>query len=197
VRRPIPTAETIAVLRGLNAPVHAVLGNHDWWEDADTQRLRGGLPHVARELADAGFAMLHNAAVKTEGVWVAGLGSLWAFREGSWFIGADDLDATLGAINDSDPVILLCHEPDIFPRLPPGRVALTMSGHTHGGQVRVLGWSPVVPSIYGNRYAYGHVKEKGNDLIVSGGLGTTMLPVRFGVPPEITLVHLGANYAGS
>jgi predicted MPP superfamily phosphohydrolase len=192
VTRAIPAAETIAVLRGLEAPVHSVLGNHDWWDDPDTQRLRGGLPRIAGLLDDAGFAMLHNRAVKVGGVWVAGLGSLWAFRVGRRFIGADNLDATLGAVTDADPVILLCHEPDAFPRVPPGRVALTMSGHTHGGQVRLLGYSPIVPSAYGNRYAYGHVAEGGKDLIVSGGLGITTLPVRFGVPPEITLVRLGA-----
>jgi hypothetical protein len=56
------------------------------------------------------------------------------------------------------PVILLAHEPDIFPKVP-GRIALTLSGHTHGGQVRLFGYSPVVPSNYCNRYAYGHVSE--------------------------------------
>jgi MFS family permease len=72
------------------------------------------------------------------------------------------------------------------------RAALTLAGHTHGGQVRILGWSPRVPSRYGNRYAWGRVQEGGHDLVVSGGLGTTTLPVRFGVPPEITLVEIGA-----
>ena len=84
----------------------------------------------------------------------------------------------------------MAHEPDVFPTVP-GRVAVTFSGHTHGGQVRVLGWSPRIPSRYGNRYAWGHIREGGRDLVVSGGLGTTALPVRFGVPPEITLVEIG------
>jgi predicted MPP superfamily phosphohydrolase len=73
----------------------------------------------------------------------------------------------------------------------PARAALTLCGHTHGGQLRLFGWSPRVPSRYGNRYAYGHVREAGRDLIVSGGLGTSKLPLRFGVPPEITVVELG------
>jgi predicted MPP superfamily phosphohydrolase len=193
----VPTAELAAVLGGLRAPlgVHTVLGNHDWWEDAEAQRLRGGIPHLARIFGDAGLPVLHNAARKVgppgAGVWVAGLGSLWAFRTPYGLVGADDMARTLGAVTDGDPVILLCHEPDIFPRVP-ARVALTLCGHTHGGQVRVLGYSPIVPSRYGNRYAYGHVVEQGRNLVVSGGLGWTIAPVRFGVPPEITLIRVGA-----
>jgi len=79
---------------------------------------------------------------------------------------------------------------DIFADVPE-RVALTLSGHTHGGQVRLFGYSPVVPSRFGNRYAYGHVVEGGRDLIVSGGLGFSGLPVRFGVRPEILSIELG------
>jgi predicted MPP superfamily phosphohydrolase len=89
----------------------------------------------------------------------------------------------------------MAHEPDVFPRVPP-RVSLTLSGHTHGGQVRMFGWSPVVPSEFGNRYAYGHVVEGGRHLIVSGGLGTVsagLAPVRLGVPPEIVVVELGGE----
>ena len=73
-------------------------------------------------------------------------------------------------MTDGSPIILLAHEPDIFPDVP-GRVSLTLSGHTHGGQVRLFGYSPVVPSRFGNRYAYGHVVEDDRHLIVSGGLG--------------------------
>jgi uncharacterized protein len=93
-------------------------------------------------------------------------------------------------------VVLMAHEPDVFPNVPP-RVALTVSGHTHGGQVRLAGFSPVVPSIYGNRYAYGHVVEDGRHLIVSGGLGCSRLPIRLGVPPEIVSIELGSARAGN
>ena len=88
-------------------------------------------------------------------------------------------------------VVMMAHEPDIFPKIPE-RVALTLSGHTHGGQVRLFGWSPMVPSRFGNRYAYGHVCEGGRDLVVSGGIGCSILPVRFGVTPEITVIELSA-----
>lgn len=103
----------------------------------------------------------------------------------------DDLPATLAQISDDGaPGILLAHEPEIFPRVPE-RNALTLSGHTHGGQIRIAGWSPVVPSRFGNRYAYGHVLEGGRDLVVSGGIGCSIVPVRVGMVPEITRVTLG------
>ena len=157
-------------------------------------------PETERALLAAGIPVLENAAVRLrhEGrdFWLAGLGSMWAFggAMGRWR-GVDDLPATLAALADDAPAVLLAHEPDVFPRVP-GRVALTLSGHTHGGQVRLPGVPLVVPSNYGARYAHGHVVEGGRDLIVSAGLGTSGLPVRFGVPPEIVLVELGQAEAG-
>ena len=74
----------------------------------------------------------------------------------------------------------------------PERVSLTLSGHTHGGQVRLFGYSPRVPSRFGNRFAYGHIVEDNRHLIVSGGLGCSILPVRIGVPPEIVMVDVAA-----
>jgi hypothetical protein len=102
----------------------------------------------------------------------------------------DDLPGTLAQVTDDAPVILLAHEPDIFPDVP-ARVAVTLSGHTHGGQIRLGPWVPVVPSRFGARYAWGHIVEGGRDLVVSGGLGCSVVPVRFGMPPEITVVELG------
>src|SRR4029453_11446109 len=79
----------------------------------------------------------------------------------------------------------------------PHRVALTLSGHTHGGQVRLFNYSPMVPSRYGNRYAYGHVVEGGRHMIVSGGLGTSILPGRWGGRREVVVVHLGVRRDGT
>ncbi|MES1150064.1 MAG: metallophosphoesterase, partial [Bradyrhizobium guangdongense] len=104
-------------------------------------------------------------------------------------VGVDDLNETLAKITDDAPVILLAHEPNIATRVP-ARVALQLSGHTHGGQIRVLGWSPAVPAQQGLKLAYGHIRLK-CDVIISGGLGCSILPVRVGVPPEIVLVTLG------
>ena len=102
-----------------------------------------------------------------------------------------DLTATLAKVTDDAPVILLAHEPDVAMRVP-SRVALQLSGHTHGGQVRLFGWSPVVPSRYGERFVYGHTRTN-CDVIVSGGLGCSIMPFRLGVPPEIVLVTLGGS----
>ena len=130
--------------------------------------------------------------------WLAGLGDQLAFikrrrkRGLRKFEGVDDLDGTLAKVTDDAPVILLAHEPDIFPRVPDRACRSRLSGHTHGGQVRLLGYSPMVPSRYGNRYAYGHVVEDDRHLIVSGGLGCSILPVRLGVPPEIVMVDVAA-----
>ena len=190
-----------AELATLSAPlgVHAIQGNHDWWEDEDVQRAGGGETIVGKALRDSGIPVYENEAIRIEHsggpFWLAGLSSQWALKPGERFgrarmTGLDDLDGTLGQISDDAPVILMAHEPDIFPKVP-GRVSLTLSGHTHGGQVRLFGYSPVVPSRFGDRYAYGHIVERDRDLVVSGGLGCSILPVRFGVPPEITIVELG------
>ncbi len=192
-------------LAGLKAPlgVHAILGNHEWWEDHTAQENGHGPVFGRLALERVGIPVYENDAVRLtksgRPFWLAGLGDQIAFipsrrRYPNRRIGVDDLDATLRKVPDGDPVILLAHEPDILPRVPE-RVSLVLSGHTHGGQVRLFGWSPVVPSRYGNRYAYGHVREQ-CDLIVSGGLGCSIAPVRFGVPPEIVLVSItGARTA--
>lgn len=192
-------SEALGLLR---APlgVHAVLGNHDWWDDFRAQSLGRGPTVGHRVLERVGIPVYENDAVRLSkdghAFWLAGLGDQIAFidraKQGAArFRGVDDLRGTLRKATDDAPLILLAHEPDIFPAVP-DRVALTLSGHTHGGQVRVLGYSPMVPSRYGNRYAYGHVVEGNRHLVVSGGLGCSMLPVRFGVPPEIVMIDVAA-----
>ena len=196
VTRSITMREFAPVAAGLKAPlgVHAVLGNHDWWDDRTAQRLGRGPVIAARELMEAGVLTLENEAVRLvhdgRPFWLLGLGDQIALLRRPRLVGVDDLPGTVAKITDDAPAILLAHEPDIFPKVP-ARIALTLSGHTHGGQVRVFGYSPVVPSRYRNRYAYGHVREGGRDLVVSGGLGTSIAPVRLGVPPEIVLIELG------
>lgn len=196
VWRSVPRADWARSLAGLKAPlgVHTVLGNHDWWSDAEAQLRCTSVPLAGRALMNAGLPVLDNEAVPLakDGLrfWVVGLGDQLAYRvKGRRPIGRDDLPRALAQVSDTAPILLLAHEPDIFTRVPP-RVALTLSGHTHGGQVRLFGYSPLVPSDYGNRYAYGHVIERGRHLVVSAGLGPGKLPVRLGVPPEIVLVDL-------
>ncbi|PYE24618.1 hypothetical protein DFI02_10855 [Rhizobium sp. PP-F2F-G20b] len=177
-------------LRPLRAPlgVHAILGNHDWLDDP--QAMESGQPGIVQAVLDRlGVPLYNNRAVRLEKdghpFWLAGLADQLFPATG-----LDDLAGTLASVTDEAPVILMAHEPDIFPTVSK-RVAVTLSGHTHGGQIRLFGFSPVVPSRYGSRYAYGHIVEDGRHLVVSGGLGTSILPVRLGSPPEITVVELG------
>jgi uncharacterized protein len=189
-----------AALAGLKAPlgVHAILGNHDWWDDKAVQVAGSGPIYGRRALERVGIPVYENDVVRLskdgQPFWLAGLGDQLAFfpsrrRYVGRRMGVDDLNATLAKVPETEAIILLAHEPDIMVRVPE-RVALVLSGHTHGGQLRLFGWSPVVPSRYGNRYAYGHVREQ-CDLIVSGGLGCSIVPFRLGVPPEIVVVTLG------
>lgn len=175
--RYVPIEETAAVLRDLRAPagVFAVLGNHDWWDDG---------ARIARALQAAGIRVLEDTAaataVRERPLWIAGVGDEWT-RPAS-------IARALAPVPEGAPVIVLAHNPDLFPRLP-ARVLLTLAGHTHGGQVNlpVLG-RLIVPSRHGNRYAIGHVHENDRDLFVSPGIGTSIIPVRFRVPPEISLI---------
>jgi predicted MPP superfamily phosphohydrolase len=157
--------------------VLAVLGNHDW---------EHGGERMAAALRSEGVRVLEDdaAGVGDRGrtLWVAGVGDLRAR-------GAD-VPGALAGVPEGEPALLLSHDPDVFPRVPP-RVALTISGHTHGGQVDLpLVRRRVIPSRYGDRYAAGHVEEDGRHLYVSRGVGTANLPVRFRSPPEIAVLEL-------
>lgn len=201
--REVKHEEWAAVLGGLKAPlgVHAILGNHDWWEDIDVQRRHSGPVKSQVALEAAGIPVYENDAFRFEKdglpFWIAGIGDQWAFwvprsarkgkRREESYEGVDDLAGTLEKITDDAPVILMVHEPDIFPEVP-SRVALTLAGHTHGGQVAIAGYAPTIPSKYGQRYRYGHIVEEGRNMIVSAGIGCSSLPIRFGAPPEIVLI---------
>lgn len=207
---PVQAGDWATPLGKLRAPlgVHAILGNHDWWDELEVQQRRAGPTRAGLALEAVGIPVYNNKAVRLikdgQPFWLAGLGDQWAFwptdenyekfkRNGKKdYDGVDDMPGTLAQVTDDAPVILMAHEPDIFPKVP-ARVALTLSGHTHGGQIRIFGYSPVVPSRFGNRYAYGHVVEGERHLIISGGLGCSMMPVRFGSPPEIVVVDLGGG----
>ena len=173
---PEAAMQELGSLRARYAKI-AVLGNHDWWLDG---------PRVRAALQSTGFRVLENdaLAVDYEGsrVWFAGLADLWT-RD-------PDIKGTLGRIPDAAPIVLLTHSPDVFPDVP-ARVALTLAGHTHGGQVRLPGiGSPLVPSRFGQRYATGLIEEDGRRLFVTSGIGTSILPVRLGMPPEVAEVTL-------
>jgi len=169
-------------LRGWHAPlgVFAVLGNHDWWTDG---------PRVAAALEDVGVRVLANSSVAVDSArgrfWLTGLEDVWTRKT--------DASAALSMVTDDAPVIAFTHNPDVFPGLP-ARFAIVVAGHTHGGQVRLpLIGAPVVPSKYEQRYAAGVVVEEGRTLFVTTGIGTSIMPVRLGVVPEVALLTLVAR----
>src|SRR5712671_2926160 len=134
VTRTIPASEWAPVLAGLKAPlgVHAILGNHDWWDDKTVQRDGQGPTISRRALEAVGIPVYENDVVRLTKAgrpfWVAGLGDQLAYLPARRFrpvrrIGVDDLTATLAKVTDAAPVILLAHEPDIAKRVP-ARVAL-------------------------------------------------------------------------
>ena len=190
VTEQVPHGAWACELARLQAPLgtYTILGNHDWWYDIEG---------VRRALKQVRIPVLENDAVLLgepgRRFWLAGLGDQLAHWLGpSRFCGVDDLPGTLAKVRSDDPVILLAHEPDIFPAVPK-RVALTLAGHTHGGQIRLPMIEPFwTPSSFGARYAYGHIVERSRHMIVSGGLGCSKVPLRLGVTPEILRVQLGA-----
>lgn len=171
--------EAIApVLAGLRARdgVFGVLGNHDNWNDG---------PHIAAAMEANGIAMLNDEAVQIAApdapFWLAGVSDFMTDRH--------DVARALAGIGEG-PVIVLTHSPDVFPDLP-GMVTLGVAGHTHGGQVDLPLLGPlVVPSIYGRRYAAGLIEEGGMTFFAGTGIGTSILPVRFLVPPEISVLKV-------
>lgn len=173
-------AETIAEhLKPLTArkPVYAVLGNHDWWKDGD---------RVRRSFEAAGVTMLENRAQVVQvgrcRFWIAGVADLLE--------GHPDIPRAFAAIDDDAPVIALTHEPDLFPRIP-ARAVLTIAGHTHGGQIdpRPFHRQPG-RFVLGSHWLRGHIVDGGRHLFVSPGIGTSIVPMRLGVPPEISRLTL-------
>lgn len=159
----------------------AVLGNHDHWRDSAAAR---------RALARAGIRLLSNQAVQVGPVAVGGLDDD--------FTGRSDLPATLAGLRRlSGPKLLLSHSPDPFPDAG-SDIVLMLAGHTHCGQVAPPVIGPVSTlSRYGRRYACGLVREGGRTLIVSSGLGTSVLPIRLGAMPDMWLVEIGPRGAAT
>jgi uncharacterized protein len=205
---PVPIETIAGLLRDLSATkgIYAIQGNHDWGDDRDARRRGHGPTRAERALRSVGISFIENTAVRLDlpgPLWLAGLESEETPRVPRPWDQFDrhrlsTLNRTLRDVPPGEPVILLAHEPDIFALDINPQVVLTLSGHTHGGQIRILGWSPWIPSRYGLRYAYGHVVERGRDLIVSAGLGSHFVagrPLRFGAPPEIVIIDLGQSDA--
>ncbi len=192
--RGVPASEIVATLAPLTAPlgVAAVLGNHDWWDCALSRATGFARNSVAEALEGSRIALLSNRAVPVEfgggRFWLVGIDSQRALRRRG-HPGLHDPEAAFAGVPDGAPAILMAHEPDYFASNDP-RAFLQISGHTHGGQVNLAGWRPLTPSAYGSRYGWGHIREGGRHLVVSGGIGFSGFPLRILQPPEITLVML-------
>jgi predicted MPP superfamily phosphohydrolase len=167
------------VLASLNARygVFTILGNHDLWTNRQV---------VRQGLVEAGLPVLHNEglslAIGRERLYLAGVDDGWS--------GQPDLTAALAKRPSDIFTILLAHEPDLADRFAQdGRVALQLSGHSHGGQVRLPGLgAPVLPFL-GRKYDQGHYKVKEMQLYTTRGIGLTV-PIRLNCPPEITALRL-------
>jgi predicted MPP superfamily phosphohydrolase len=177
-------------LSGLRAKygVFAVLGNHDSWHED----LR-----VAPELERVGISVLENemAVIERGGAKLRILGLIDHLQVENWQEFSNTARRILETHNEGD-VLVLEHSPDVLQMITgdlliSNDLKLMLAGHTHGGQVwlPVVG-RPVVPSSYGQKYAAGHIKDAGLDLFVTTGIGESILPFRFMVPPEIAVLTI-------
>ncbi len=156
--------------------IFAVLGNHDHWTDAAV---------VQQGLTEQGIELLHNQGVllNDSQLFLAGVDDLWS--------GAPDVEAALVGWREDVPTILLAHEPDFADDfLGDGRIQLQLSGHTHGGQVRVPGVGPIVLPRYGQKYHNGLYQVGQGQVYVNRGIGLVGPAVRLNCPPEITEITL-------
>jgi hypothetical protein len=177
----MPIGTIARLLRPLHAPlgVYAVIGNQDRWD---------GEASIAAALRAVHIDVLQNAgrAIATP------RGTLYLAGIGDYRSQGSDIAKALAAVPAGARALCLTHSPDVFPLLP-ATCLLTIAGHTHGGQV----WLPLIGrpavagvSAYGQRYAIGVIRENGRTLFVSSGIGTSELPLRLGVPPEISVLDL-------
>lgn len=170
----MPIEDITAKLKTVKPEIITVLGNHDYWVDR---------VNIPKRLKESGIKILSNSNIKInikgKDLYIAGVEDLYTGNPKVY----EALD------NTKNPVILLTHSPDVFVDLPK-RVNLTLAGHVHGGQVRIpfIG-AIIVPSEYGNRFSQGLIEENGKKMIVTRGIGTSTLPVRFNCIPEIVVIE--------
>ena len=170
---------TAAAMKNLHAPlgVYAVLGNHDWWYNGGKVRRAfeaNGIPVLDDEVAEVKW--------QNGSFWLVGLADFWTRPQ--------HVSETIAKVPQGAPVIAITHNPDVFPGLPQS-VPLLLTAHTHGGQVNLpLIGTPIVPSRFGRKYTAGHVFENGHHMVVTTGIGTSILPIRFRVPPEIVILTI-------
>jgi len=166
-------------LKRLKAPMgkYGVLGNHDY----------RGSAWMSKIVNNAGIEFLDNRAIwisnGNERIKIGGVGDMYKDIQ--------DVSPTINDVEDSDFVMLLSHNPDYAEHIRSRKVDFVLSGHTHGGQVTLFGlWAPFIPSIYGQKYRTGIIETGFTKVLVTKGVGTVYLPVRFFARPEIVLIRL-------
>lgn len=170
-----PCADVFA--RWKNVPMVAILGNHDWWNGAEI---------VASALAERGIRVLRNGAFAIE----RGQDRLWIAGVDDVYEGKSDVTKALAPIPKSEATVLLAHEPDFADYAANFPVDLQLSGHSHGGQVRIPGIGPIILPALGQKYHTGLNRVRQLQVYTSRGLGVIDPPVRLNCPPEVTLITL-------
>lgn len=177
-----PVAE---MLGKLTAPhgVFAVLGNHDHWTDAEmlTDLFRA---ENIKVLINEGF----HFEIDGEAIWICGVDDM--------MVGLHDLDLALAGAREDEFKFLLCHNPAILRHAERKGVDFIVSGHTHGGQIRLRQNEEnlIMPR---NRRASGLLEKGDTQIYISRGIGTVVLPVRYQCPPEVSLLELRSNGLGA
>ncbi len=190
----MPMKDIAENLRGIRSKsgVFVVMGNHDYWY---------GENDVMENFKRVGYTVLENQleVIRHNGEKLRILGLKDHMHIKSWKAFSDDAKAVLNSRDHGGDLLVLEHSPDVLPVVAGERpisdnLKLFLAGHTHGGQV----WFPIlgslfVPSSYGQKYTYGHIKENNVDMFVTTGIGTSILPIRFLVPPEIAVLTIEAE----
>ncbi len=157
--------------------IFAVPGNHEYDAEPDLALWRSTLEkHGVEILINRGRRLVHNA----DSFWLAGVDDL--------SLGRPDLVRALRGAAEDEPILLLSHHPDFFHEASHVGVDLTLSGHTHGGQITFLGRTPLRHTLLG--YWRGIFEEDGAQLYVGRGAGTTKLPLRLNTSGEVPLIRL-------
>ncbi len=189
----LPLKTVVQSLSGLKSKlgVYVVLGNHD--NEYGSEKIR-------REFEKVGYRVLENEAVAINynGHWIRLLGTYDILKtSNNWEETSQEVKSALNQLEiQAGKVIVLTHNPDALVYMTEEfliseDLALLLAGHTHGGQCSfpIIG-APIVPSSFGQKYVAGHIRDQGIDLFVNTGIGTSILPIRFGVPPEISVLEL-------
>jgi len=161
-----------------NLGIYAVLGNHDHYADAGFTK---------KMMAKYGINNIDNQSLwvkkSNDSIKIGGVGDLWEDTQ--------QPENTLAGLKKSNFAILVTHHPDYIEKMNTDLIDLTLSGHTHGGQITFFGlWAPILPSQYGQKYRYGMVDSGKMKSYISSGIGTVIVPFRFFSRPEIVIIRL-------